>query len=313
MLSKSKVAGQKTTVEEWVESFSDGILFISPLDGSNSWRPRERDGKRESGLAISRLLPQGPPHCSVSAPPRKAQTRRVSPPSKAASSALFWRGHFGHFDLSDFHRYPTSSTPFSRPPQPEHAPPAPHPHPAPRPEPASVLFLDSLAWRHLSPGIDRVRVHTSAPRGPETPTGARRCAGAASQTRSRLPKRGEANAPSGPCRTRTGAPTSTTSPPRRPVASSIPTARCDMVSGRSRLSGDMLLLHLTLSVRLSLCLFDPSRLVCPSVSTPPKTPHLRGPWSASPMSLYPAPRIVPGARQTDRQTAVSPWPVCRSR
>lgn len=47
MLSKSKVAGQKTTVEEWVESFSDGILFISPLDGSNSWRPGERNGKRE--------------------------------------------------------------------------------------------------------------------------------------------------------------------------------------------------------------------------------------------------------------------------
>lgn len=59
-------------VEEWVGSFSDGILLISPLDGSNSWPPGKRDGKRKRGsvLSISRLPNGYPrPHCSVSAPP----------------------------------------------------------------------------------------------------------------------------------------------------------------------------------------------------------------------------------------------------
>lgn len=48
-------------VEEWVGSFSDGILLISPLDGSNSWPPGKRwERKRGSVLSISRL-PNGYP------------------------------------------------------------------------------------------------------------------------------------------------------------------------------------------------------------------------------------------------------------
>lgn len=222
--------------------------------------PRKERWEKKKGIGfihfeIAKWLPQGP-HCSVSAPPlapRQTQTRRVSPRQKQRARRVLTRALRLFGFPSVFH---ILDPVFSSTSSPNTHAPAPHPHPAPHPEVRACLPR-SFSWIPRPGVIFRqeltasVRVHTSDSNG-RSPL----CLCCVADSQSPPEEgRGKRAIRSGPCRTRTGAPISTTSPPRRPVASSIPTERCDMVSGLSRLSGDtLLLLHFHDSV------------FCPSVS-----------------------------------------------